>query len=690
MDAEIHTGYMPQYDKVNKRSISRNILLSTALVCLILIVVIGSTFYHVTKQELINSYDKLLYNKAIDSSKLADEQIKNYVVSIETLGGLSIITDNQIPIEEKLEFLTKEKTRLNLTHIGISDLQGNLILDTGETMDIYEEEYFYETMSGNSYFSQPMINPLTGKISIVISTPIMSSENLSGVLVAYTSADKFYNITQDIQFGESGYSFIINHRADVIAHPTIRTGATAIDDTKNFETLINLVDPEYVEDMIKVQEMISSNESGTGKYSRDGKIVRIGFAPIKSKNWTLVVSISEEEILSGLNWLLRTLLIVVAAASILGYLASSFFIKRITNRISILTEHSHRISNMDFTENIDDDILSREDEIGIIGNSLQTIIEHIRNMFHNLSLTAAQVAASSQQLAAISEETAASANNIHEASTKISESTRNQHNEILNAINSIREISVQMGNVSEKAKDANSLSVEISGKAKSGRERINESIIQMDNIKNSTLTVKKSLEEVMQSFSKMNQMLNIIENISEQTNLLALNAAIEAARAGEHGLGFGVVANEIKKLSEETQKSAKEVKSIIAGNNILINETNNKMDSNTYEVEQGVIAVKEAKTSFDEITSLIEDIAMRIEHIANSTVTVENNVNNLVKSSDIIEEMSQNISMEIMNSSTATEEQLASTEEIASSAENLANLAEEVRSLLDSIKVEKN
>lgn len=690
MDYQAYTDSPSHNRKVRKKSINRKILLSTAFICLIIVSIIGSTFYHVTRDELINSYNELLYNKAVDLAKLVDEQIRNQIISVETLGGLNTIVDSEIPMEEKLEFLKKEKSRLNFSHIGISDIKGNLIIDSGETIDIYEEEFFYESKSGNSYFSQPQVNPFTNEISIVISAPIMNNSEFLGTLVAYTSADEFYNITSNIKFGESGYSYIINSRADVISHPTIRTGATARDEAKNFGTLENLVDPEYVEEIIKIQERISSKESGVGKYSRNGKVIHIGFAPIESKNWTLVVSIAEAEILLGLNTLLRILLVLVGITSLLGLLASSFFIKRITSKINKLTEYSHRISEMDFTENIDDNILSREDELGVIGSSLQTIIDHIRNMVYNLSQSAAQVAASSQQLAAISEETTASANNIYEASYKISESSKHQHKEILNATSSIKEISLQMDNVSEKTKDANNLSIEIFSKAKSGKERINEAIAQMDNIKSSTLTVKKSLEEIIQSSKKMNQMLNIIENISEETNLLALNASIEAARAGEYGLGFAVVANEIKNLAEETQKSAKEIKSIIANNNILIEETNDKMDSNTNEVERGVIAVNGAKTSFDEIANLIEDITRRIEDIAESTFTVENNVDNLVKSSDIIEEMSHSISMEIMNSSNATEEQLSSMEEIASSAENLAILAEKVRNLLDNIKVEKN
>lgn len=679
-----------QKKKISKKSINKNILLSTSFISLLVIILIGTSFYYVTKNQLIKSYDQLLYNKALDSAKLVDEQIKNHLIAIETLGNLNLITDNEVDMEEKLDLLKKEKDRLNFSYIGIADIQGNLILDNGQSLDIYEEEYFFATKDGGSYISEPIINPLTGQVALVASAPIISNEEFSGVLVAFISANNLYNISSSIQFGESGHAFIMDHRADVIAHPTIRSGTTTREEAKNFRTLEKLVDPEYSQNITQIYDLIRTKEAGTGVYAKEGKIVRIGFAPIESKDWTLVVSIDEGEILAPLNRLLNTFLILVALAGIIGFLSSSFFIRKLTRQIGKLTEYSYKISEMDFRENIDKNILSREDELGIIGNSLQRITDKMREMVYSLGQSAEEVLASSQELAAISEETTASANNIHEASHKIYESSKSQHNAISNAVVSIHKISVQMDNVADKTKDANSLSIEILNKAQLGKEKINQSMTQIQNIKNSTLTVKKSLDEINKSSQKMNEMLSIIENISEETNLLALNATIEAARAGEYGRGFAVVANEIKNLAEETQNSAKEIKAIIANNNILIEEANEKMDSNTIEVEQGVVTVDEAKTSFDEIAKLIENITRRIEDVLESTLAVESNIDNLVKSSNIIEEMSHNISAEITHSSQATEEQLGAMEEIASSAENLASLAEKVRSMLDSIKIEKN
>jgi len=156
----------------------------------------------------------------VDSSRIVSEQLENYITSIETLGTLSVVSNPEIPVEEKIETLKLEKDLLDFSSIGIADPQGKLVLDDGQTADIYEEEYFIKAKSGQTYYSQPMINPLTNKLEIIIAAPLVYKDNIHGVIVAFKSANEFYQIAQGITFGNTGHAFILDEVADIISHPT--------------------------------------------------------------------------------------------------------------------------------------------------------------------------------------------------------------------------------------------------------------------------------------------------------------------------------------------------------------------------------------------------------------------------------------------------------------------------------------
>ncbi|HSH36575.1 methyl-accepting chemotaxis protein [Schnuerera sp.] len=680
-------------NNIDKKSIGKKMIISTTSILIILTLTLGLISYFISKDELIKSYNELLYNKAIDSANLVDEQIKSYTLSVETLGNLEAISNPDIPEEEKFEILKIEKGRLKFSHIGISDVQGNLLLDNGTQIDIYQKDFFQRAIAGKAFFSEPIRNEITGKTEVIIAAPLKHQGVHLGVVVAFKSADEFYQIAQDIEFGENGFAYILNEIADIVSHPTVVGSASISNDSSegaNFGGLKDRVSSDMVDEVITMEEMINEGEPGIGKYVENNKIVHIGFAPIESKGWTLVVSIDESEILSGLNSLRQTLLYVIILAIIIGVLFSVIFSRNLTKPIGKITDCAHSLSQLDFSIDIEDKLLKRKDELGKMASSLQLIIDNMRNFAGEVQESSHQVAASSEELAAISEESTAAATNIAESSNEIAESSNAQLNEILNVTSSIKEISNQLDHVTAQTENAEGLRRKVVDRTEIGKEKIEEVIIQMGNIENSTLSVKSSLNNISNSSKEMNHMLEIIQNVSEETNLLALNAAIEAARAGEFGRGFAVVADEIRKLAEETQKSTEEIHNLINSNNLLIEEANEKMDSSSKEVDMGITRVNETKESFNEIANLIHQIAERIKEVTKSTKNVENYVESVVGSSTSIEKMSQDIASQIQNSSAASEEQMASMEEISSSTESLATLAEELQLLLSNIKLKMN
>jgi methyl-accepting chemotaxis protein len=138
-------------------------------------------------------------------------------------------------------------------------------------------------------------------------------------------------------------------------------------------------------------------------------------------------------------------------------------------------------------------------------------------------------------------------------------------------------------------------------------------------------TTKEGAEKVKALGAKSEQIGNIVETIngiSEQTNLLALNAAIEAARAGEAGRGFAVVADEVRKLAEESQKATAQISGLIGEIQEEIGGAVASMDINTTQVDEGVKAVRDSLAAFEEIPLLVGQVNKAIAQI--SAISEEN------------------------------------------------------------------
>ena len=176
--------------------------------------------------------------------------------------------------------------------------------------------------------------------------------------------------------------------------------------------------------------------------------------------------------------------------------------------------------------------------------------------------------------------------------------------------------------------------VEVSKKLYGIRGEISDIVDKLQEASHYQNTLAEDLIRVSNDTKQVKEVISVISDIADQTNLLALNAAIEAARAGEHGRGFAVVADEVRKLAENTQKSLTEINATINVVSQSISDTSDQMNNSSESIEVLAKISMEASSRMDGISEAIK------ESVSLSESTIKSYTLNAGKSEEIISDIS--------------------------------------------------
>ena len=249
---------------------------------------------------------------------------------------------------------------------------------------------------------------------------------------------------------------------------------------------------------------------------------------------------------------------------------------------------------------------------------------------------------------------------------------------------SIQEQTVMTKNIQDSINQTKELSNDMVGFAKNSEEAITESVAKLKEMQAQSVIIKDTNEEVAASMeqlqnktSEVQNIANMIFQISSQTNLLALNASIESARAGEAGRGFAVVADQIRQLAEQTRQSTESIAAIIA-------ELNENANQVAQKVQESVNATNQQNELLDVASGHFEVLDSNITALTDNISTMDGMIDNLYQSNDtIVENISQ--------LSATSEEVTASTDMAAQFSEkNAMNFSRAKERLTEVVNVTKN
>jgi len=335
---------------------------------------------------------------------------------------------------------------------------------------------------------------------------------------------------------------------------------------------------------------------------------------------------------------------------------------------------------------LDDVAVQSSDEIGQLGDSFNRMKTNLRGLIQKVSVSAEQVAASSQHLTASADQSAQTANQVACSISDVAQGSQMQ----LAAVKETAQIVQQMSEGLQKiATNANSValkSAQTSERAIEGGKSVAMAVSQMTQIKQTVNSSAQVVTKLGKHSNEIGQIVGTISGIASQTNLLALNAAIEAARAGENGRGFAVVADEVRKLAEQSQEAAKKIAQLIGQIQGDTDMAVLAMKEGNNEVNVGTDLVDVAGKAFQDIVVLVIEVTDQVNEISTAIQGMTSGSQQIVSSVKKIDVLSRKASVEAQTVSAATQEQSAAVEEIASASQTLAKMAYDLQEVVNQFR----
>jgi methyl-accepting chemotaxis protein len=374
-------------------------------------------------------------------------------------------------------------------------------------------------------------------------------------------------------------------------------------------------------------------------------------------------------------------------AIVIGILIALLITRSITDPIARLVAVMNRAAQGDLTITRADCKYAGRDEIGKLIDAFSIMAASIAKVLDHIVTLSGKLGDSAQNLAALSEETNAAMEEVKASIDQVSQLSQENGMALESNNAMVEEIAAGANTVAQSATDGAASVATTSTVADKAVAMVTEVIKEMDDMAHKSNTNETLIRNLAESIDKITGFVSVITSIADQTNLLALNAAIEAARAGEAGRGFAVVADEVRKLAEESGRSAQNIRDLIT-----TREPNSKsaIEGIIESVEVVRSTQKNARSAEEQLGEAMGEMSSANSAIQNIAAVAEEQAASSKEMADALDRLTHatmEVDERVQSVRNSTGETAQASEGVARTAQDMTNFADELRTELSHFKL---
>lgn len=678
-----------------KKSLSIKIFI-LCLVSLLIPVIINNTVAvksseNALETEMIDSLSRLVNEKKKEVDLVFDSQFRlseAWVNELFVVDFMKEISEGASIDESKLAYIEKSLTDRFKKADGLYEnifftYDDKVLVDgiggqsLGLAMDKEREAYYYEQLKNpGAATGDYMYSPVTGRPTLPIINSVIDSETkkvLSTLVIPIDVNKLTENLVQDDNKNND------EKIATMILDPT---GLVIASDKEGLTLELNFSEHDEVKPFY---EEIKNKDKGFGRFTLDGVEYVASYVKHDTHEFYILSYVPVSKYMEKIDALKLGAFNVLIASIIVFGIIIFFVVRSLVKPIKIVAQNADQIAKGDLTA--EEIRIKSKDEVGRLAASFNQMLSSLQAMVKQVSVTSKKVSDSAEELSATAEQSSEISRQVADSIKQVSAGMDEQSLNTSYSSEMLKEVAEGVKQVSENAQSVASAANLATEKAQAGGTTIHSSIAEIQSVNENIHQMAEKIKRLGERSKEIEQIVTVITQIAEQTNLLALNAAIEAARAGEQGRGFAVVADEVRKLAEQSKESSEQIQELI---NRILTETEEAVLSIDETVDQstkGISAIQSVNQVFDDIQQSILEVTGQVQEVSSATQQMSAAVNQIASNINEITRIASDTASQTQEVATAMEDQLTSSEQIASSSTEMAELADELKQLVQKFKV---